>query len=74
MYVYHEPTNTWIPLRRTAAYRRKRRHVRDGWIVTGLVMIALSPPASIALGLFCTFLSLAYLDESRYGTAVKRDR
>lgn len=72
MYVYHEPSNSWIPLRRTAEYRRKRRIVRDGWIVAGLVMMPLSPAASLAVALFCTFLSLAFLDESRYSFDLDR--
>lgn len=72
MYIYDEPSNTWIPLRRTAQYRRKRKIVRDGWLVAGIAMVPLAPAATLAVALFCTFLSLAFLDESRYNFGAER--
>ena len=66
MYVYDERNNRWIPLRRTRAYREKRRRMRDPWIVAGLVMIFLPPGAVMSLALFMTFLTFTFLDESVY--------
>lgn len=66
MYVYDEKNNVWIPLRKTRAYRLKRRKVRDHWIVAGVVMWFLPLGAVISLALFMTFLTLTFLDESVY--------
>ncbi len=66
MYVYDEKHNVWIPLRRTRAYRRKRRRARDHWIAAGLIMLFLPPGAIISLLLLMTFLTLTFLDESVY--------
>lgn len=66
MYVYDERQDRWIPLRSTAAYRQKRKWVRDGWIGVGLLMLALPPAGIAALGLFSAFVSFMILDESTY--------
>lgn len=49
----------------TPIYRRKKGIVKNLWIVSGLVMIALATPAVIlALTLGTTFLSFVILDET----------
>ncbi len=66
MYIYDEQSNTWIALRDTRAYKRKRRQARDYWIAALLVMTILPLGAVIFLMLLMTFLTLTYLDESFY--------
>lgn len=51
--------------RYTRLYRRKRGIVRNLWIASGLVMIALATPAMIlAIAMGTTFLSFVILDET----------
>ncbi len=50
--------------RSTAAYRRKRRIVRDVWIGSGLAMLLLPFKVLVPLLLFTTFISFAILDET----------
>jgi hypothetical protein len=66
MYIYDETNNQWIPLRHTAEYKKKKKLVRDAWIVVGLVMIGLPLSFVMALGLATTFVSFMFLDESLY--------
>ena len=66
MHVYDEKNNIWIPLRKTRAYRLKRKRARDHWIMAGMFMMFLPPGAIISLALFMTFLTLTFLDESAY--------
>ncbi|WP_455365595.1 hypothetical protein [Kaarinaea lacus] len=66
MYVYDKTNNQWIPLRQTAEYKKKKKIVRDAWIVVGLVMIGLPLSFVMALGLVTTFVSFMFLDESIY--------
>lgn len=66
MYVYDERNERWIPLRSTAAYRKKRKWVRDGWIGVGVLMLALPPAGVVSLALFSAFFSFMVLDESAY--------
>jgi hypothetical protein len=50
----------------TASYRRKRGIVKNVWIGSGLLMIALgSPPAILGIALGTVFLSFMILDETR---------
>ena len=66
MYIHDETNNRWIPLRQTAEYKKKKKLVRDAWIIVGLVMIGLPLSFVMALGLVTTFISFMYLDESIY--------
>lgn len=66
MYIYDEKNNTWVALRETQAYKRKRRLARDYWIAALLVMTLLPLGAVIFLTLLMTFLTLTFLDESLY--------
>ena len=66
MYIYDEKSNTWIALRDTQAYKRKRRQARDYWIAALLIMTILPLGAVIFLMLLMTFLTFTYLDESLY--------
>lgn len=66
MHVYDKRNDCWVPLRSTAAYRQKRKWVRDGWIGVGIVMLTLPPAGVIGLALFSTFFSFMVLDESVY--------
>ncbi len=50
--------------RATSKYRRKKSRVMNLWIGSGLIMLFLSLPGVIALGLLTTFLSFAVLDET----------
>ena len=73
MYLYDEKRNDWIAHRRTGEYQRRRRRVRDAWIVVGVAMLYLPLGAQIILGLFATFLSFAFLDEAPYRGSDARD-
>ena len=66
MYIYDETNNRWIPLRQTAEYKKKKKLVRDAWIIVGLLMIGLPLSFVMALGLVTTFVSFMFLDESIY--------
>ncbi len=66
MYIYDEQNNQWIRLRDTAPYQRRKRQVRDGWIILGLVLIVLPLAAQVGLALLATLLSFSYLDEVPY--------
>ncbi|MFL0806142.1 MAG: hypothetical protein K6L60_02505 [Oceanobacter sp.] len=49
----------------SAEYRRRLRWVQFGWVVAGLVILALGHnAAAIGIGLFMTFLSFAVLEKS----------
>jgi hypothetical protein len=50
--------------RYTVKYRRKRRIVRDMWIVSGLMMVNLSLGAVFAMALLTALLSFMILDET----------
>ncbi len=50
--------------RYTRRYAAKRRIVRDVWIVSGLIMLALPLAAQILLALATTFLAFVILDET----------
>jgi len=46
-------------------YQVKRNMVRDLWLATGLLMLALPHPAAICVAaLFATFVSFMILDET----------
>ena len=66
MYINNEKNNTWVALRETQAYKRKRRQARDYWIAALLVMTLLPLGAIIFLTFLMTFLTLTFLDESLY--------
>ena len=66
MYIYDEKNNTWVSLRETQAYKRKRRQARDYWIAALLIMTLLPLGAIIFLTFLMTFLTLTFLDESLY--------
>lgn len=72
MYVYDEAKNQWIPLRHTAEYKKKKKLVRDAWIIVGLIMMGLPLPFVMALGLATTFVSFMFLDESLYSYTLRR--
>ncbi len=47
----------------TERYRRRLEQVKNGWIITGLIMLASDSTAVVCvLGAFATFLSLAFLE------------
>ncbi|MCI0505064.1 MAG: hypothetical protein L0Z73_03040 [Gammaproteobacteria bacterium] len=71
MYVYDETNNRWIPLRHTVEYIKKKKLVRDAWIVVGIVMGGLPLPFAVVLALLTTFLSFMFLDESSYSDAFR---
>jgi hypothetical protein len=50
--------------RYTRKYRRKRKIVRDVWIVSGLIIAAAPPGAAIVLALGTTFIAFMILDET----------
>ncbi|WP_455223339.1 hypothetical protein [Kaarinaea lacus] len=72
MYIYDQKNNVWIPLRHTAEYKKKKKLVRDAWIIVGLIMIGLPLPFVMALGLATTFMSFMFLDESVYSYSFRR--
>lgn len=74
MYIYDERSNTWIPLRETRQYKTKKRLLRDAWIVGGLVMLLLPSEILTLLLPCCGFLSLAFLDESKYSFKIDDER
>ena len=66
MRIYDESKNEWIPLRTTAQYKKKKKFVRDAWIVIGILMCGMPVSIVMVLALLTTFLSFMYLDESLY--------
>ena len=66
MYIYDEIQNKWIPLRSTNQYKKKKKIVRDLWIVMGILMTASPLALTMVLALLTTFLSFVVLDESFY--------
>lgn len=50
--------------RYTLKYRKKRKIVRDLWIVSGLLMVIASIQVMVILALGTTFLAFAILDET----------
>ena len=66
MYIYDSSRNIWVPLRATNQYKKKRKLVRDAWIVLGLIMLGLPAAVVLALSILATFISFAVLDESTY--------
>lgn len=66
MRIYDAKNNCWISLRETAQYKRKKRLVRDAWILVGIFMIGLPLHGIFTLGLLATCLSFSFLDESAY--------
>lgn len=66
MYIYDESNNQWIPLRNTAEYKKKKKLVRDAWIVAGILMCGLPLSFIMVLALLTTFVSFMLLDESIY--------
>ncbi len=48
----------------TRRYRRKRRIVKNVWILSGLLMIAIPPAAVPLLALGTTFIAFMILDET----------
>lgn len=50
--------------RYTRQYRRKRKIVRDVWIVSGLLIAAVPPGAAMILALATTFVAFMILDET----------
>lgn len=72
MYIYDENKNEWIPLRATAQYKKKKKFVRDTWIIVGILMSALPVSIVMVLALLTTFLSFMVLDESIYSNSIHR--
>lgn len=72
MYVYDENKNEWIPLRATAQYKKKKKFVRDMWIIVGVLMCGLPASIVMVLALLTTFLSFMLLDESIYNYSYHR--
>lgn len=66
MYIYDEKNNEWISVRHTSQYKKKKRIVRDAWIVSGTFMVLLPPSAVMVFALWMTFMSFTLLDESVY--------
>lgn len=71
MYVYDEQQNKWVLLRTTAQYKKKKKIVRDLWLMMGLLMVPLPVAFTLALALLTTFLSFVVLDESLYRHPVR---
>jgi hypothetical protein len=72
MYIYDEDNNEWIPLRTTAQYKKKKKFVRDAWIIVGVLMCAMPVSIVMVLALLTTFLSFMLLDESIYNHSLHR--
>ncbi|HEY5601979.1 MAG TPA: hypothetical protein VIM41_02620 [Gammaproteobacteria bacterium] len=72
MYIYDETKNQWIPRRHTGEYKKKKKLVRDAWIIAGLLMSTLPISFMMGLALLTTFVSLMFLDESMYHYNVHR--
>jgi len=51
--------------RQTERYKRKKRLVRDLWLISGVVMLHLPVNMILALALATTFLSFTILDETQ---------
>ena len=51
--------------RQTSKYLRKRRIVRDVWLVSGVLMISMPLEIILALVLGTTFLAFTILDETQ---------
>lgn len=46
-------------------YQRRLRWIQFGWIVAGIIILALgSSAAAVGIGLFMTFISFALIDDS----------
>ncbi len=75
MYIYDQRANKWIRLRATPEYRRRKRMIRDVWIVVGIPMIFMPAGIVLAVALLATFLSFSFLDETpyRFPTEEKND-
>jgi hypothetical protein len=50
--------------RHTRNYKRKRKIVRDIWLVSAVLMVGVPPAAAIILALGTTFLAFMILDET----------
>ena len=72
MYIYDENKNEWIPLRSTIQYKKKKKFVRDTWIIVGILMCGLPVSIVMVLALLTTFLSFMLLDESIYSSSIHR--
>ncbi len=66
MYIYDEKNNTWVALRSTPEYKKKRKIARDYWLVALLAMTLLPLGVIIFLLFLMTFLTFTFLDESIY--------
>jgi len=66
MYLYDEKRNRWISHRETAEYKRRKRKLRDYWIIGLLATIPLTPAGQTVLVVAAAFASLAFLDEAPY--------
>jgi hypothetical protein len=66
MHIYDRHKNRWLPLRETVQYRKKKKLVRDAWIVAGIIMCTLPLAGIFVVALLTTFLSFSFLDESSY--------
>ena len=73
MYIYDENKNEWISLRTTAQYKKKKKYVRDAWIIVGVLMCSLPASIVMVLALLTTFLSFMLLDESIYSHSLHRE-
>lgn len=73
MYIYDEKKNEWISLRTTAQYKKKKKYIRDAWIIVGVLMCCLPVSIVMVLALLTTFLSFMLLDESIYSRSLHRE-
>ncbi|MGD8566928.1 MAG: hypothetical protein PVJ39_02395 [Gammaproteobacteria bacterium] len=71
MYIFDPVQNKWIPHRATHQYKKKKKIVRDMWIIMGIFMAATPLSLTIVLALVTTFLSFVVLDESFYHYPVR---
>lgn len=66
MDVYDKQAKQWVPLRKTRAYQRRKRQLRDVWIGLGAIMVLLPLAPQLILALLGAFFSFFYLDEVPY--------
>lgn len=66
MYIYNEESNTWVSIRKTEEYKKRKKIVRDGWFIATAVMLFLPLALQLSIALFATFLSFSFLDEGHY--------
>jgi hypothetical protein len=66
MLIFDRNHNRWVSVRDTVQYRKKRKIVRDAWIIVGLIMCTLPLAGVCVIALLSTFLSFSFLDESVY--------